>query len=348
MTLSQLRTAPTVEFPLPDAASARIGVVVIGRNEGDRLGHCFDSLPEGVPVVYVDSASRDRSVDIAKQRGFRVVEIDARVPLSAARARNEGLAHLLEGAPDLRYVQFVDGDSVLEPGWLEAATEVLDRSATIVAVHGWVRERFPERSTWNRLCDIEWKRTPPGEKGAFGGNVMVRTQALLGAGRWNPKVIAAEDDELYLRLRANGGRVVKLDYPMVAHDAAMARLSQWWRRSVRTGHAYAQVRDIHGRGRDRYFAAQTRRIWLWGIAVPAAALGLSPPTLGLSLLLFGLYPLQAARIAWTTRRMGVSRRDAVAYGVVCVLARFAEAAGLVTYHGNRLLGRQTRIIEHKS
>ena len=49
-----------------------LGVVAIGRNEGDRLIQCLDSLkqqlPQGVPIIYVDSGSTDNSLAAAKSR----------------------------------------------------------------------------------------------------------------------------------------------------------------------------------------------------------------------------------------------------------------------------------------
>jgi len=68
------------------------GIVVIGRNEGERLRACFDALPgDASCVVYVDSGSTDGSVELARARGIHVVELDMSVPFTAARSRNEGI-----------------------------------------------------------------------------------------------------------------------------------------------------------------------------------------------------------------------------------------------------------------
>jgi glycosyltransferase involved in cell wall biosynthesis len=72
-----------------------VGVVVIGRNEGERLRRCLDGLTShSGPVVYVDSASSDDSVAYARSKGAQVVELDASLPLNAARARNAGFDRL--------------------------------------------------------------------------------------------------------------------------------------------------------------------------------------------------------------------------------------------------------------
>src|SRR5688572_22948402 len=140
-------------------ASKHAGVVAIGRNEGERLKKCLASVVGiGERVVYVDSGSTDESVATARTMQVDVIVLDARIPFTAARARNEGVRRVRELAPGLAYVQFVDGDCEVVAGWLEAATAFLDTHADVAAVSGRLRERHPERSIYNRLCDIEWDK----------------------------------------------------------------------------------------------------------------------------------------------------------------------------------------------
>ena len=103
----------------------QVGCVVIGRNEGERLRACIESvLAQSRAVVYVDSGSSDDSVAIARSLGVATLELDPSRSFTAARSRNEGLQHL-KSTPDIQFVQFVDGDCTLATGWLEAAIEVL-------------------------------------------------------------------------------------------------------------------------------------------------------------------------------------------------------------------------------
>jgi glycosyltransferase involved in cell wall biosynthesis len=77
-----------------------IAAIAIGRNEGERLVRCFASLQGRVGlIVYVDSGSTDGSVAAAQDSGAEVVALDLSVPFTAARARNAGLARVLELAP---------------------------------------------------------------------------------------------------------------------------------------------------------------------------------------------------------------------------------------------------------
>lgn len=327
--------------------STLLGVVVIGRNEGDRLVRCLNGLVDGVrPVVYVDSGSTDGSVEAARELGADVVALDMSIPFTAARARNAGLFRLLDRHPDLVIVQFVDGDCEVLPGWLDAGTSAMQADPRLGMVCGHTRERHPERSVYNRLCDLEWEG-PVGDVPACSGNAMARVAALRDVHFFRPDLIAGEEPELCVRLRRQGWRIARIDAPMAIHEADMTHLAQWWRRSIRAGYAFAEGAHLHGDGPERHWVAESRRIVLWGLVVPSLAFGAAVPTLGASLLLLMGYPLTAARIYARARARGRPRGDALAYAAFTVLGKLPELQGLLRFHGLRLLGQRSDLIEYK-
>jgi GT2 family glycosyltransferase len=327
---------------------ARLGVVVIGRNEGDRLRRCFDALPRGgLSVVYVDSGSVDDSVEQALRRGLEVVELDGAAAFTAGRARNAGFTRLLEIDPGLRFVQFIDGDCELVDGWLEAGASALESEPQIAAICGRVRERNREQTIYNLLCDLEWA-APAGETRQCGGNAMMRTAAFREAGGFRPGLIAGEEPELCLRLRRHGWRIFRIDRDMVFHDADMTRFGQWWRRALRAGWAYAERATLHGATPERHAVRENCSIFLWGAALPAAALGLAPLSGGLSLMLLLGYPLLAARIHRRSVRGGTSAQDAFLQAVFTVLAKFPQALGQLEFVVLRLLGRGRRVVDWRA
>jgi len=320
-----------------------VGVVAIGRNEGVRLRRFFDSLPEGVgPVIYVDSASTDGSVDEAVRRGFEVVSLDMSLPFTAARARNAGLRRLLERWPGVAVVQFVDGDCTLAPGWLGAASRALAANPRVAVVCGRRRERHPEASVYNRLCDMEWN-TPVGEALSCGGDALARVGALQEAGGYDDGLIAGEEPELCARLRAGGWHILRLDQEMTLHDAAMTRFGQWWKRTVRGGHAFAEVSSMH----PPLWRRESRSCVFWGLVLPALAILPAPFTGGASLVLLGAYPALAVRIARYRRTRDDKVGDAAMYSAFCVLGKFPELAGAARYWWNARRGRRSRLIEYK-
>lgn len=323
--------------------NVKLGVVTIGRNEGERLRRCLRSLPAASVLVYVDFGSTDGSVQCARNLGAEVIELDMSVPFTAARARNVGFKRLLAIAPRLTYVQFVDGDCEVNEGWAEHAVAFLEAHQDIGAVCGRLRERYPERSVYNWLCERDWDR-PVGEARACGGNAMMRLDALETVGGYRVDLIAGEEPELCVRLRAAGWRVWRLDRQMATHDADMMQFNQWWRRAVRGGYAYAQGAYLHGKTSEGHFIWETRRAWLWGVWLPLACLFSIPLFGSVGWAAWLIYPLQFVR--QTMRNHGPLRERAL-LAFFQVLSRFPEGLGQIKFMRDRLFGRQGLLIEYK-
>ena len=321
-----------------------VGVVVIGRNEGERLRMCFESFGGIIGrVVYVDSGSTDGSVGMARALGVDVVELDMRAPFTAARARNEGLRRLRERQPELAYVQFADGDCEVVAGWIENAAAWLDANRDVAVVCGRRRERHPRRSIYNRLCDIEWD-TPAGEAKACGGDALMRIEALEAVNGYRSDLIAGEEPELCVRLRAAGWRIWRIDREMTLHDAAMTRFGQWWARNLRGGYAYAQGANLHGAGPERYCVHASRSIWFWALGVPFAAAGLAFWWQGWAIALLLIYPLQVVRLAVGGGRSAGENWLRAGF---LLLGKFPEMLGQARFLRHRYFGGQSRLIEYK-
>ena len=322
------------------------GVVVIGRNEGDRLARCLRSLSGAKAVVYVDSGSTDGSVELATEHGADVVLLSLDRPFTAARARNAGWRRLAEALPGLERVQFVDGDCEVAPGWLAAGDRSLDLRPDVAVVCGRRRERHPEHSVYNRLCDLEWD-TPTGETGSCGGDALMRVGALRQVGGFDDSLIAGEEPELCARLRAAGWKVLRIPEEMTLHDAAMTRLAQWWRRTVRTGYGLAEVARRGAASNDRTWTRTVRSNFFWALAVPLLALAAALVSSWLGIAALAGYPALALRIDRHRRRRGDSPADARLYAAFNALAKFPMALGQARYYRNHLLGRTQALIEYK-
>lgn len=324
-----------------------LGIVTIGRNEGERLRRCLLSLlGRGLPVVYVDSASTDGSPELARSLGAEVVELDPSQPVGVPRARNAGFQRLGQLDPQLRFVQFVDGDCELVEGWLERAYRVLEEHPEVALVTGRRRERFPERSTYNRLADLEWDM-PLGEIEGSHGDIMVRAEAFRQAAGFDPAVLVGEDYELCVRLRKLGWVLLRIDAAMTHHDMAMTRFAQWWRRSIRSGYGYADGWVLHGRPPVRHYVREVRSILTWGLFLPGLVLALLVPTRGVSLVLLAGYLDLYRRIHRYALGRGWPPTQARLFARWCVLAKFPMALGMIVYGFRRLTRRRLRIIEYK-
>ena len=336
-----------------------VGVVVIGRNEGERLKRCLRSLlDQGAgPIVYVDSGSVDDSVAFSRSLGVHVVNLDTSIPFTMARGRNAGFQELSRCFPALRWVQFVDGDCEVRPDWIARARAVIEARPEVAAVCGRRRERHPDASIYNRLADMEWNG-PTGEISECGGDVLFRCPVFLEVGGFNPRMIAGEEPELCVRVRDRGYKILRLDAEMTLHDAAMSRFSQWWTRATRGGHSFAEGMALHGAGKTRHNVRQTLSALFYGMALPAlfggalvfaaTGIGFGPLTAGV----LGLVPAAYARAAYGAYRQrlrqGDPQRHAALYAAFCMLGKLPESIGVATYWSNRLRGRYSGLMEYKT
>ena len=348
-----------------------VGVIAIGRNEGERLRRCLASVAgRGMPVVYVDSASTDGSVDVARGLGAEVVELDMSLPFSAARARNAGFERLVQVAPHVRFAQFVDGDCEVVDGWIERARRELESHPEVAVVCGRRRERHPEASVYNRLADLEWD-TPVGEAKSCGGDAMMRVEPFRDAGGFDASIAAGEEPELCQRLREKGHKVFRINAEMTLHDSAMLRFGQWWKRTVRSGYGAMDVATRFGdRGLFVHHVKSARRwtiewlmtilalmlmmpVWLL-IVFPFDRSEESPwPAVGMACVTvigagIAVQVLQMLRVAWGARKRAGDRKTALAYGALTMIGKWANVVGQRQYRRDRAAGRNTRLIEYKS
>lgn len=308
-----------------------ISVVVIGLNEEERLEESlravFACKPDGfdLEVLYVDSGSTDRSTDIA--RGIAGVEVlhlsdPAR---SAAKARNVGLRRA-KG----RYVQLVDGDSVLQSGWMAASVAELERNPEVACVFGQCVEMYPDQSVYMRVCGLDW-HIAPGDYRLCGGNSMWRTSVIAEHGFFDETTRIGEEPDLCYRVRQNGWRIRCVDAPMVTHDLAMRRFDQYWARAVNSGHGYSTIALRYWRRPEKLwlremlinFAEPTG--WLVLLLVGCLAFG----WLGGVALLVAWWGLRTLQIAGTVLGRGLKFTDALMYAAHCQFVRIPIAIGQV-------------------
>lgn len=331
-------------------------MVAIGRNEGERLRRCLLSVREQCrSIVYVDSGSSDGSVATARALGVEVVELDLSIPFTAARARNEGLARLRAIVPGLEYVQFVDGDCELDRGWIPAALSAIAPEPRVAVVCGRRRERHPDATIYNLLCDLEWD-TPVGEVDACGGDALVRAAALEEVGGFDARLIAGEEPDLCLRLRKIGLSIRRIDAEMTLHDAAMTRLGQWSKRMMRGGYASAESLARNGGATPDVDRRCVRGALAWVVGFPALvllgiALAASFGTPASALIVVGaaaaILSLQVARIAVGSGARGRSPRERFLYASSCMAGKVPQALGMIRYLGDRTSRERPTLIEYK-
>jgi glycosyltransferase involved in cell wall biosynthesis len=324
-------------------AISNIAVVIIGRNEGQRLVDCFKSLINQTKnIIYVDSGSTDNSIHEAKLLNIDLISLDMSIPFTAARARNIGLFHVIKNYPDVTYVQFVDGDCQVFQEWLPSAINFLDSNKHVAVVCGRRKEISPENSIYNTLCDIEWN-TPIGEAKSCGGDALMRIDALKEVNGYREDLIAGEEPELCVRLRAKSWKVWRIDQNMTLHDANIIYFRQWWKRTVRSGYAYAQGANIHGAPPERHWVAESNRAILWGGLIPITVIILSLINIKL-VVLFLIYPLQIFRIII---KSSLPFKTSFLYAYFLSIGKLPELIGGLKFYWHTFCRKQGNLIEYK-
>ncbi len=323
----------------------KVGIVVIGRNEGERLERCLTSLKQHVSrTVYVDSGSTDNSVSFAKHIGCAVVELDMSIPFTAARARNAGV-ELLARDDSIEYIQFVDGDCEMEPNWLDCAVNHLESNTEVACVAGVLQEKHKDRSIYNLLCAMEWN-TPTGIVNTTGGIFMCRANIFHQVGGFNDSLICGEEPDLCFRIREIGFKIGKIQNSMAFHDANMLHFKQWWLRTKRSGFAYASAAQL--RNKSLLVCDKVLNILLWGIISPLLIVlaNLLFPLYGLYIL--AVYPIQIIRIFLNLKRQRKeSKKELFIYACFLVLGKLPESTGVLSFILQNYTQKKVKILEYK-
>ena len=319
--------------------SPSIGAVVIGRNEGQRLGQALESLRQCVShLVYVDSNSSDGSRELAGEKGAHVVHLTSG-PYTPSRGRQIGLEELTRLQPQIQFVQFVDGDCVLYPDWLDKAHTFLEQRSDAAAVFGRRREQRYGDSLFSRIIDVDWDH-PAGEATNFGGDSLVRVEALRQAGGWSINTINAEDIDLSFRIRALGWKIFRLSEAMTLHDIRMTRFSEYWRRAVRSGYGFAEVGLRYRHGPGKLLLRRMLSGVLYAVFLPLLGLIGALYFWPLLALVALLYVRMLVILARRCRRRGGSLGTALAYSGFNLVCKWANLLGSSRYFLDCLRGRK--------
>jgi len=307
-----------------------LSVVVIGLNEEQQLNDSLRSVIESeiadnyeLEVIYVDSGSSDRSVEIAKDvSGVKVLHLNDADP-SAAKARNLGISQARG-----KYIQLLDGDSILRPGWLTRAVRYLDHNPEVSCVFGHCVEMYPEKSLYMRLCGLDW-HVKPGEYRLCGGNAMWRRCVFEEVGFFDGALRLGEEPDLCYRVRHSGGHIHCIDTDMVKHDLAMNSFGQYWRRAENSGKAYVRVALRYWRKNEKLWLYESVRNFvepmLW-IAIFLLGTLFMSPWIGCTALLVWWF-IRGIRTAIKTRSRTASWGHAFLYGLHSQFIRLPIVVG---------------------
>jgi cellulose synthase/poly-beta-1,6-N-acetylglucosamine synthase-like glycosyltransferase len=323
-----------------------VSVVIIGRNEGNRLVNCIKAVQnltypkEKMEIIYVDSRSSDDSLEQVRKLGVKKVFVLEEEKTCAAMGRNKGLEHA-EG----ELVLFLDGDTQIWPDFLETAIPHFV-NPEIGIVYGRRVEIHPE-SLYIRLCGSDWSQRTPGYTETSAGDVLIRKEAIQKIGGYK-EIIAGEDPEMSNRIINAGYKILFLDKDMVKHDLAMHSFKQYWKHSVRSGFAYAVIASMTKDRLHPLYVEKNRKIMIQGLIYSFTLIGsiivsliFKNPLAILVYLFFGT--LIVGRSFIKNRNKGIDPAFNLIYSVHSHFLKIPLLIGQITY----VINKNKTIIEYK-
>jgi glycosyltransferase involved in cell wall biosynthesis len=164
----------------------------------------------GSEVIFVDSASTDRSIEVASQFPIQILQLRPNWPLCVAAGRYTGYRHARG-----EFVFFIDGDAEADLVWLNKGVQYLRSHPDIGAVAGVLDEEYVtaqgvhvggKKNVFRQ--DLSASVIPAK---ALGGIALYRRAAMEKAGPVNPHLPTGEDDELCMRIRNAGWQLARLE-----------------------------------------------------------------------------------------------------------------------------------------
>jgi GT2 family glycosyltransferase len=231
-----------MDLNMAECDDPRVGVVVLTYNRAEEVTRTVErllSLPERPPIIVVDNGSTDGTSDALRPR-FPTVEV-IRLPENiGAAARNIGVRRCPRPS-----IALCDDDTWWEPGSLRRAADLLDAHRSVAIVTGRVLVGEDERIDPTCLLMARSPLPQPPGLGAptllgfLAGASMVRREAFLAVGGFEPRLaLGGEEELLALDLARAGWTLAYLadavihHYPSPRRDAEsrrwlLARNSLW-------------------------------------------------------------------------------------------------------------------------
>lgn len=187
-----------------------VTVVVIGRNEARNLPRCFASIQKLTRrIVFVDSNSSDRSVEIAREYGIPVIVVLDSNFYSASLGRMVGARKC-----ETPLIQFLDGDMELDPDWIPTAARFMNENLKAGVVHGFKREYKNEKDLTAYTIKADEKNW---RSDYLQGAYLIKRDVYQKSGGLDPRFPGEEERDLYVRIHDLGHEVWYIHHLMSSH-----------------------------------------------------------------------------------------------------------------------------------
>lgn len=200
--------------------SLDLSVIIISKDEENNIGKCIESILKEIrtvnsEIILVDSASKDKTVEIAKKYKIKIIILEDTKPLCPSIGRYTGTKYS-KG----KYLFFIDGDMILHKGWIKAALKKLENEKIggLCGLLLWIDQ--------NGKLDANRTDKRCGYLRSLGGTAIYRRDVLEKSGTFNPFLRGEEERELGYRIRKNNYILEKINHPIAYHIGKKQSLSE--------------------------------------------------------------------------------------------------------------------------
>lgn len=192
----------------------KISLVIPAHNEESHIGTCLDFAIKNSnggfhEIIVVDNASTDKTSEIARGKGVKVV-LENKKGLTKARQRG-----LEEAGGD--YIAYIDADTQMHDKWLDTAKDIFKKYPNVVCISG--PYKYHDGNKWkNKIMEGVWWISAPityffvGYM-VLGGNFVAKKQALLDMGGFDQNItFYGEDTDIARRLSKHGKVKFKMNF----------------------------------------------------------------------------------------------------------------------------------------
>lgn len=310
-----------------------IDFVLIGLNSEKTIESCVESIKKVSKILnkytisYVDGGSTDRTLILVnKIKNLKVLYITG--DPTPGKQRNLGFKN-----GNLKYVMFLDSDTLLMERFLEKAVEAV-KNPEIGAVCGRRDEIYPNKTKYNYISNIDWNPSF-GEVEAFGGDVLIKRPILSKLGGYDEVLVGGEDPEFSRRILKDCYKIIRLDIPMTKHDIDMHTFKQYFKRGYRTGYGYAAVNKKH----PEFWNHEIRRILIRG-GFSFIFLFLIPyNSIFIIFLFLTLFRPRLSLVKYFERNLNLDRESAKLYSLHASIIIIPEFLGLIRFYSGSVLDR---------
>src|SRR3989338_2548739 len=217
----------------------KITITIPAYNEEKYIGKTLDSvkkLKKGdwtEEVLVIDGGSSDKTREIAKQNGVRVIHEPHK---SIGFARQHGLKH---AKGDI--IAFTDADTILPPDWLLKHVAILEKSGVVLSLGTFkvFDGNFPYLQYINYLqAPLQWISFELlGIPVASGQNMAFWREKAIEIGGFDINLRLIEDVDFAIRMKKVGKVVFSYNMPVFSSGR---RSNEGWRFFARGGGAFVK------------------------------------------------------------------------------------------------------------